>query len=209
MKIITATMLMILLNNAAYAQMKLGIKIAPSVMNQRINNTTDSTGLSQEQITFAFPMIAIADITIGKNYFLSSGVGYISRRMMFRETASSSENVIDLRVQYLQIPVTLKLYTDEIAIDKRLYFQFGPVAEFKLYDKTVKGDMPEDVRPSGGNLTLLLAAGINIFISPNTALELGINYNRGLNNIFNYTGSKKEILDVRSDLFGIDVALKF
>jgi len=202
-------MLVILLNNAAEAQTKLGLKVTPSVISQRIAGQGDSSAIDPSRASLSFPMMATADIWFGKNYYFATGIGYISRRMQFDKTNVPEEESIDLRVQFLQIPATLKLYTDEIALDKRLYFQFGPVIEFKLHEKTVQGSLPENIIPTGGNITMLFAAGINVLVSPNTTIEVGLNYSRGLINIFEYSGTKDDIPDVRSDLFGIDVAIKF
>jgi len=209
MKIFTIAMLVILLNNAVAAQTKLGIKISPSVISQRITNTTDTSGINQSNASVSFPMMAVADIYIGKNYYLATGIGFISRRMKFEKPYAPMDETIDLRVQYLQIPATLKLYTDEVALDKRLYFQFGPLFEFKLHEKIVQGSLPEDFVPTGGNIAMLFAAGMNILVSPNTAIEVGLNYSRGLLNIFENTGTNKDIPDARSDLYGIDITMKF
>ncbi len=209
MKIFTVAMLVILVNNAAGAQTKLGIKVTPSVISQRITNLTDTSGVKPSNARVSIPMMAIADICIGKNYYFATGVGFISRRMRFEKTYATGDETIDLRVQYLQIPTTLKLFTDEVALDKRLYFQFGPVVEFKLHEKIVQGSLPEDFAPGGGNVTMLYAIGMNILVSPNTAIEFGLNYSRGLINIFEYTGMNEEIANARSDLFGIDITVKF
>lgn len=210
MKIFIAAMLTILLHNAAAAQTKLGIKITPSVISQRIANPSDNTGFYQPAPMLSFPMMAIADIRIGKNCFFASGLGYISRRMRLEmPDAPVTPETIDLRIQYLQIPVTLKLLTDEIAIDKRLYCQFGPAIEFKLHDKLTQGSLPEDLAVAGGQFTMLFAAGINMLVSPNTIVEIGVNYSRGLTNIFENTSMSHGIPDVRSDLFGLDLVVKF
>ncbi|MDZ7608668.1 MAG: outer membrane beta-barrel protein [Cyclobacteriaceae bacterium] len=209
MKIFTVAMLVILLNNVADAQTKLGIKVTPSVVSQRITNPMDTAGINPANARLSFPMMAIADICIGKNYYFSTGVGFISRRMRFEKLYATEDETIDLRVQYLQIPATLKLFTDEVALDKRLYFQFGPVVEFKLHERTVQGSLPEDFVPGGGNITMLFAAGMNVLVSPNTAIEVGLNYSRGLINIFEYSGMTEDIPNVRSDLFGIDITVKF
>ncbi len=209
MKTFTVAMLMILLNNAADAQTKLGIKVTPSVISQRITNLTDTSGINQANASVSFPMMAVADICIGKNYYFATGVGFISRRMQFEKIYDPSDETIDLRVQYLQIPATLKLFTDEVILDKRLYFQFGPVVEFKLHERIVQGSLPEDFAPGGGNIDMLFAAGMNVLVSPNTTIEVGLNYSRGLINIFEDTGMNEDIPDARSDLFGIDVTVKF
>lgn len=209
MKIFIAAMLTILMHNVATAQTKLGIKITPSVISQRIANPSDTSGIGQSSAQFSLPMMAVADFNIGKNYYFATGVGFISRRMRYDKQYDPGEESIDLRVQYLQVPVTLKLYTDEVALDKRLYFQFGPVVEFKLHERIVQGSLPEDFTPGGGNITMLFAAGMNVLVSPNTAIEVGLNYSRGLINIFEYTGMNEDIPDARSDLYGIDITVKF
>lgn len=212
MRRFTVAMLMILTINVSPAQTKLGIKISPSIISQRIINSSEDVITGPAAISL--PVLAFSDIPLGRNYFVSTGVGYLARRMLFMTNSSqnSTSNEIDLRIQYLQIPATLKLTTDEIALDKRLYFQFGPVVEFKLHDKTASGSLPEEITPTGGNISIMLAAGIDILVSPNTSIQIGVNYSRGLINIFQPTGHASyisEIPDVRSDIYGIDLAIKF
>ena len=38
------------------------------------------------------------------------------------------------RLHYLQIPIALKLFTNEVALDTRVYFQVGLTADVKLLE---------------------------------------------------------------------------
>jgi hypothetical protein len=86
-------------------------------------------------------------------------------------------------VQYVQIPATLKLYTNEIALDKKLYFHFGPLIEVAVHNKETNQDVTIIEKFQPVDISLLFAAGLEIQLAPQTAMQLGFNYTRGLINV--------------------------
>jgi hypothetical protein len=50
---------------------------------------------------------------------------------------------------------------------------------------------------------------LEIQLAPQTAMQIGINYSRGLVNIVRESGFTDDNLVIKNDLYGIDIAIKF
>jgi len=104
-------------------------------------------------------------------------------------TKSNAESITNL--QYLQIPVALKLFTNEVAPDVKLYFVVGGTAGIKIQEKKIsyKDETNLFIEPalgkgySFGDVGLLLGAGAEYRLGESTTLFGGLSYNRGLINV--------------------------
>ena len=201
---------MILVVNASIAQTKLGIKLTSSIISQRISSPDDFIEVEHGANAFIPSPALFADLPLSRNYFFSTGIGYISKRVNLKvhspfEISSQSKNY---NIQYLQIPATLKLYTNEVALDKKLYFQFGPVFDIAVHDKEKDKNISVIDEFNPLDITLQFGTGLELQLAPNTAVQLGISYGRGLINIVR-SNSINEDLSVKNDLYGIEIAVKF
>lgn len=208
MKYFIAASLAILVLNASKGQSKLSLKLTSSIINQRISQSSDTTDFSNGSNAFVPSFHLGVDFPLSKSYYFSSGLGYISKRINIVQVIDNTSNSFSYNIQYVQIPATLKLYTNEIALDKSIYFQFGPVFDIAVHtkDKNAGYSPISKFRPI--DITLLFSVGLEIQVAPNTAIQLGINYGRGLVNIL----SESELSDnitIKNDLYGIDIAIKF
>ena len=111
-------------------------------------------------------------------------------------------------IQYVQIPATLKLYTNEMALDKKLYFQFGSIFGIAVHSKEKDNGISVVQEFNPLDITLLFGAGLEIQLAPHTAMQIGINYSRGLINIINSDYLTDDLI-IKNDLYGIDIAIKF
>ncbi|WP_020600273.1 hypothetical protein [Spirosoma panaciterrae] len=131
-------------------------------------------------------------------YAFSSGLWYTIKRSGFQmpgsfgetrwnPSAPEKESVYNL--QYLQVPVTVKMFANNIAPDLRMYVQTGGLLSIKLAERAL--DQPRnglymaetggDRRQYGfGDVELLLGAGVQYKINQNNAFNLGMTYQRGL-----------------------------
>lgn len=211
MKCFIAASLVILVINASIAQTKLGLKLTSSIISQRISHSYDSIGISNGSNAFNPSVSLFIDLSLSRNYFFSTGIGYISKRVNLKVNGFD-DNLSQLKsytVQYIQLPATLKLYTNEIALDKKLYFQFGPLIEISIHNKENKQNLKVIKRIQPVDITLLFGSGLEIQLAPQTAIQIGINYSRGLVNIVKETEFTDDNLVIKNDLYGIDIAIKF
>lgn len=211
MKYFISASLVILLINASIAQTKLGLKLTSSVITQRITHSNDSILVSKGSNVFNPAVALFADMPISQKYFFSTGIGYISKRVNLKidEYYPDLMHTKSYNIQYIQLPATLKMYTDDIALDKKLYFQFGPIIEIPIHFKendqnfqVIKTIQPIDI-------TLLFSLGMELQIAPQTAIGIGLNYSRGLLNVAKETEFHDENLVIKNDLYGIDLTIKF
>lgn len=212
-----------------FAQIKIGLRLAPGIafnglVSDGIYNdaTNGGTGLR-------FSAGPTADFFFADNYAFSTGLWYTVKRSSLGGLAQMGNNgtTEDLRslynLQYLQVPLTVKLFTNEVAPDIRVYFQLGGTMDFKvaekpqekgtnfLYDQSELQDGKRVFKPF--DVGLYLGAGAEYVLGTNTALFGGLNYNRGLINALtslDYAGSSiNNDLSLRNQLISLEVGLKF
>lgn len=211
MKYFISASLVILIINASIAQTKLGLKLTSSVITQRITQSNDSIGISKDSNSFNPSIALIADMPVSAKYFFSTGIGFISKRVDLNvdEYYPDLMHTQSYNIQYIQLPVTLKLFTDEVALDKKLYFQFGPIIEIPIHFKENDQNFQVIKTIQAIDITLLFSAGLEIQIAPQTSIAIGLSYQRGLINIVKETGFPDESLVIKNDLYGIDFIIKF
>lgn len=130
-------------------------------------------------------------------YAFSSGLFYTIKRSGFQmpgnfgvaQTGSGPYKESTYNLQYLQLPVSVKLFANNIAPSMRVYIQTGGLLSLKLAERALEPDrnglyLAEsggDRRQYGfGDIDLLLGAGIQYRINPVNAVNIGLSYQRGL-----------------------------
>lgn len=210
MKYFIAASLVIFVINASNAQTKLGLKLTSSIISQRVSHTNDSVNIGKGSNAFNPAVALVIDMPLSDNYFFSTGIGYISKRINL-EINHEGDNVSQSKsynIQYVQLPATLKLHTSEVALDKKLYFQFGPIFEIPVHTKGNNNNLQLISKVQPIDVSLLFGAGIEIQLAPKTAILIGINYTRGLINIVSESQIDDNLV-VKNDLYGIDFVIKF
>ncbi|GAA4410129.1 hypothetical protein GCM10023187_34330 [Nibrella viscosa] len=117
-------------------------------------------------------------------------------------------------LQYVQVPLTVKMFANNIAPQVRLYVQCGGVADVKLSEKPLNettDGLYRYAESSGkrrqygfADLGMLVGAGIQYKLNNTNALNMGLTYQRGLIDVARGTG-----LVSKNNLLGLDLAFKF
>jgi Outer membrane protein beta-barrel domain len=217
----------------AMAQLKFGLKVAPTVAYSRITDET-SRDLSTGDIKYSgngpgigFTSGLVLDYFIKPNYAVSSGLFYTVKKA---RVDGGNLGTINWNLQMLQIPVTMKLFTNEIATDMKLYFQLGGSLDFIVTQKKKKFS-PKDpaiVDFDGApfksfDVSILAGAGLEYRLAESTTLFGGFSYNRGLLNLVTKFGAFNENkavgyssmsnandrYGVRVDMISLDAGIKF
>lgn len=211
MKYYVFASLVILSVNVSWGQAKLGLKLSPAIINQRISQSRDTVSISNGANPFNLSIALFADIPLSKNYYFTTGIGYTSKRINLQRQSTNDLQAISriYNVQYVRIPATLKLYTNEVALDKKIYVQFGPLIDVAVHtkEKNPAVDVIQKFQPV--DVGLLFAAGLQIQLAPQTAIQIGASYTRGLINIVKSPASGLDGLKIKNDLYAIDLAVKF
>lgn len=199
----------------AYAQSKIGIKFSPTLSTNRINFSSEGGrySVNPNGVGGRFIFGPVFDLFVTENYYFSTGLLYAPKRIGISVTDTrfpnnSSEQVYQL--QYLQLPASLKLFTNELALDTRVYFQIGGSLDAKIASSTKDNyDIQYIDRTRLFDFTVQLGTGVEYRLGYNTLLFGGFFYNRGLVNAVTHTAAEGLDINVKNDLVGLELGVKF
>jgi hypothetical protein len=221
MKKILLLLLLVAASNA-FAQVKIGLRLAPSYTLNRLVDKDGDDGFSFSNdggMTFVFgPHF---DFMFGDNYAFSTGLWYASKYQGYKSSLLAAvpyEEVV--RLQTIQAPLTFKVFTNEIATGQKLYFQLGGVLNFSFNEKFKESDPDKDAsdyikKYSFFDLGLHLGAGWQMEISETNSVYAGLYYQRGLINLArnveedNIEYNYKDAVKINTDLIGLEVGFMF
>ena len=198
----------------AQDDLKLGIKAAPIIGTNRAFLDDADTDIENGSGYFNFSLGLIVDKFFGDSYAFSTGLIYLPREVTM--DVSSAANTFNeqetYKLQYLQVPVTVKLFTNEVMPDGKIYFQLGGAVEVKIFqqgdEELTEPTIVSKFQPI--NLPVIIGTGLEYRAGLNTILIAGLSYQRGLNNQIGTTNFEfDEELSIRSSVFSIDLGIKF
>ncbi len=222
MKKISLLFLSCFLAAASFSQVKIGLRVSPALSINRVKdlNSTENIDFSNNGSGVRFAFGPSIDFHFTDNYAFSTGAWYMSSRAGLSASYPSSQTTYKeiVSLQSVQVPITFKAYTNEIATNMKLYFQLGGLATFNFYEKfkesdpTLPGDY--DTKYNVFDVSLYVGAGVSYKIGESNALFAGLYYSRGLMNQFDgsttFTGQKiKKEAKYNTDLVGVEVGITF
>ncbi len=201
----------------AFSQHRIGLKLSPTLSFNRIDSESNLVNYSSNGVGTRFILGPTFDYFLGENYYLSTGLFYAPKRTgitgianMPPGSSAPSRRIDEIyNIQYIQIPATIKLYTNELALDTRLYFQLGGLIEVKIADRVKEFDelLIDRFRPY--DFSTLLGTGVEYRIGVNTVLYGGISYIRGLLNTATRQNSSFDRFTIKNDLIALDFGIMF
>ena len=197
--------LLILLSIGSMAQVKLGLKLAPVIAANRAKN--DAQTIDNDGSKLKFSVGLIADKTLSDTYFLSTGLIYLPKRVAFKDADNTIEE--EYKLQYIQIPATLKLFTNEIAPDLKGYLQIGSALEILVFNEEEDPAFTTIEKFNPIDIPVIIGAGVEFRAGINTTLFGGFSYQRGLINVVNEAEAAFEDIQLRNTVFSIDLGVKF
>ncbi len=232
MKKLTAVALLILSGFASQAQnnegLHFGLKVTPSIAWLR----TDTKGTESDGSKFGFCYGLITEFRFSDNYSFATGLDVTYRGGKLRQTTEVNDNITKvvtiaesaLTLQYIELPITLKLKTNEIGY-LTYYLQAGLAPAINIRsrgdiaintqtttlatDDKVTSNVEvddEDIQDeiNNINLSMIIGGGIEYTLSGSTVLLVGIQFNNGLLDV-----SDDEELKMNSNLLGLSVGILF
>lgn len=201
-----------------YSQkVRLGLRFGPGIAFSRVSEEIDSLTVKGKGVGVRFFAGPEVNFVLGDNYVFTTGLWYMTKRAGLQIEDYGIEQVFNL--QYLQLPVTLKLYTNDIAVDTKLYFQLGGTADIKLKQKTKSEVILRYIdKLRVFDFSALVGAGLQLQMGQNTYVFGGITYSRGLlpsitkfdeRNDPNSSDVIPEIKGLKNDLLALDVGIRF
>lgn len=219
-----------LLSNYLFAQdVEIGIKINPNVSFNRITEEVKNGDFEKNGAKLNFAIGPIVDIHLTPNICFSTGVFFATKGVKYTASINDDNGEALIRtnanvdLQYLQLPIGLKLFTGEIASNTKLYFELGGLFDAKIAEKYDKESSfsnesgtytAEDMDKTFAkflDVEINLTIGTEIEVGSNKAY-FGVNYNRGLVNVlhndFKSFSDKKEV-KINTDVIGLVLGFKF
>ena len=233
-KAFLALLALIATAETASAQVEIGLKVSPTITSLRADSPTGTAvgnNFAGAGSKLSFGGGLVVDYFFGENYAFSTGLLLTGKggTISYNETKNSTgggnglnfTNSLKISTQYLELPISVKLFTNEIATATRLYFQVGgslnvPIGT-RVNGEKFYTDPSNNTSVKAGDYIYffdadaLVAAGAEYTLGQSTKIFAGLGYRRGLVDIDHYFESKRGFSDVtiKNSSFGLDLGIKF
>ena len=189
----------------------IGIKIGPTLSMTRTGTEGPDTSIDNNSSSTRISFGAFVDIGFKENYFFHTGVSYVTKRTNLNASHPGIGSNITEQYshEYLQLPLLLKLYTNEVSLDTRLYFNFGVIPEIRL--STSNDDVSEVLIENFRDFDLAgnIGAGLEKNLGPSTRIFGGLNFNIGFLNMVKDQNTQFDEFTVKSSLLALEIGVKF
>lgn len=197
--------------NEIRAQTLVGLKVSPAVMYTRINNMPEYASVTTAGLSARLAGGLFVDIPLHAHYtFISTGLEYRPKVVKYSTSLSANAEIFENThtLQYLEIPLSLVLTSDEFALDKRFYTELGLIGGILIHQEQKMPEVKfiEKFRPY--DVTLLLGAGVQFQLGFRTAMKLGFSYRRGLVNIASVDILNSEAV-IKTTALSLDLGLRY
>jgi hypothetical protein len=222
MKRLSIIALVVFISQAIYAQsdskLHFGLKASPSLAWFR----TDSKDLQSDGSKFGFTYGLITEFKFATNYAFATGIDVTYRGGKFKSENkvgdTSSVLKVNYSIEYIELPITLKLKTNEIGV-LTYYLQAGVAPGINVRAKanvdmttTAPGGYSsssslenQDVKDNinSFNLSMIIGGGVEYTLSGSTVLLTGIQFSNGFLDVFD--GDNK----VNSNYLALSIGVLF
>ena len=193
----------------SHGQFKIGLQFSPALSTNRVVTESDTLSIDSDGSGLKFAAGAIIDIELTESYFFSTGLLLVSKRAGLEAASQNLSTKEEYSLQYIQIPLSLKLFTNEVALDKKIFFQVGGSLEFNVKEdpKQTSNIFIDDFKLFDSSL--LLGVGMEYRMGVSTTAYGGFSYHRGLvNNIADHIAMDEGFI-LKSDYISLDLGVKF
>lgn len=219
MKKITLLLLFLCAGFTSMAQVEIGLQLSPTISGNRFV-AEDRYNFEKESNKLRLGVGVVVDYFFAQNYAFSTGLMYRSKgaEITYTETDDSGtprQMKDDIAVQYVQLPISLKLFTNEVAPGTLLYFQVGGSLNTKVAaqvnDKKVINSEKVIKRFNIFEADALLGGGVEFQMGESTKVFGGLTYHRGLTDIDDFYEKKfgDKNISVKNNGVSLDFGLKF
>jgi opacity protein-like surface antigen len=181
-----------------------GLKAAPALVWFK----SDTKGLSSDGTRLGFIYGLVTEFNFGKNYAFATGLEVAYRGGKFKQSLETPGltvvSSITEKLEYLEIPITLKFKTNEIGA-MTYYLQAGIEPGFNI---RARADFSMDMQSNGTtqhadsndidimdginafNLSMVIGGGLEYRLSGNTAVLVGLSFSNGLMDVVDGSEAK-------------------
>ncbi len=214
---------------AAFAQVEIGLKVSPSISYLRTDSPS-ATSFSSESSKFSFGGGIFMDYFFGENYAFNTGLfltgkgGTISYYEVPPTVGGPRSVSVEQKIamQYLELPLTVKLFTNEVAPDTRVYFQVGGSLAIPVQTR-INGQKNYVDRYNGNSestagshvfdvdANIIGGVGAEYQLGQSTKFLAGLSYHHGLIDTDRYFEKTRNFdsVNIKNSIFSLDLGLKF
>ncbi len=192
---------------SVFAQgVKIGIKASPTITFNRWESSSDSINITNSRDDTLVTFGLIGDFEFKDNYFFSTGLLYSLRKLSFAaENINTGESDAEqYTLEYIEIPLTLKLYTNNIGVDSKIYVQPGFTLDFLVNWKGINKNDTRITDLGFFDSSFYIGAGFDKKLGVTNSFFVGLFFQRGLVDISTTPG-----ISLKNDLLGIDLGFRF
>lgn len=182
---------------------KLGFKIGTPIGFNSVKATENGVDASTNGSSLRFMVGPIADIVWTERYALTTGILFTTKQANHASVipiVDGNGNSLDLNVaekyglQYIQIPVGLKLFTDELFENGKGFVSFGVQPEVLVGNSRKSGNYLDAQGRSASFIKKFNPIDFGMFIG------VGVEYKIGNNPIFGGIGYQRSFINVVNEL---------
>ena len=210
MKKIILAFSFILVSFFAFAQPNLGLVVGTGVSMNKVKYVQDaSQDILNDGSAIKFKFGLEADFMLSETYAFSTGLIFSPERAGYTiQPIGGATYTEDYKVHYLQLPVTLKLFTSELQPDLKAFFQLGFKGEIKLFDEPIKEEYTLIDEFKFYDCSFTAGVGVEYGAGVNTVLYGGIFYDHGLVDIVKSSQASNTLI-TKMKMLDLRVGLKF
>ena len=190
---------------------KIGIRIGPTLSLSRTSSDGSNTAIERDGSSVRFLLGAFVDIPFKENYYFHSGINFASKRtgITLRDTRVTDPGSQTFDHEYLQIPLLLKLYTNEVLLDTKVFINFGLVPEIRLNTDNGGQVAPTILEFQNFDIAGNFGGGIEKGIGVNTKVFAAFNFYLGFIDQVKTQNAIYDDFQVKSNLFSLEFGIKF
>jgi len=201
---------------------KLGFKIGTPIAFNSVKSTENGIDASTNGSSLRFMAGPIADIVWTERYALTTGILFTTKQANYAASISGLGGAGNLSekygLQYIQIPVGLKLFTDELFENGKGFVNFGVQPELLVGSNRKSGNYTDSQGRSASLIKKFSPLDFGMFIGVGVEYKIGnnpvfggIGYQRSFINVVSkYDDSTiiRDFLSIKQNLFTIEVGVK-
>ncbi len=177
----------------SFYKMKMGFKLSPGFIINYVESSKGFRGFNSNGANVRLSLGPVVDLYMAEKYAFSTGLWYTVKSVnysmhrsfydneLFKTTPLTSDEAIgteaNFNLQYLQVPITFKIFSDRILQDTPLFLQFGGTLDLKINEKAL-----DKTRNPIFQYQERLASSQSVFGFGDVGLLLGIGAEKPLSN---------------------------
>ena len=136
-----------------FSKMKMGFKLSPGLIINYVESSKSFKGFESTGGNVRLSLGPVADFYMSDKYAFSTGLWYTVKSVsysmhqnfydgeLFKTTPLTTDEVrgteSNFNLQYLQLPLTMKIFSDNIVKGTPMFLQFGGTLDLKIAEKAL------------------------------------------------------------------------